>query len=66
MADFFFLKSEENQSMTLSSAENSLKPLLTKQIGRGGWGGHGQKMSCGLTPQSGLNLQCFQKSTPLS
>lgn len=36
VADFFFLKSEENQSMTLSSAENSLKPLLTKQIGRGG------------------------------
>lgn len=30
MADLFF-KMEENQSMTLSSAENSLKPLLTKQ-----------------------------------
>lgn len=59
---FFFLKSEENQSMTESSAENSFKPLLTEQMGRG----ETEKMSCGLTLQSGMNLQCFQKSTPLS
>lgn len=55
-----FFKTEENQSMTLSSAENSLKPLLTKQKKKGGG-----EMSCGLTPQSGMNLQCYSEEYSL-
>lgn len=58
VADLFF-KAEENQSMTLSSAENSLKSLLSKQKGEGGG------MSCGLTPQSGMNLQCYSEEYSL-
>lgn len=38
VADLFF-RMEENQSITLSSAENSLKLLLTKQKKKGGVGG---------------------------
>lgn len=38
MADLFF-RMEENQSIALSSAENSLKLLLTKQKKKGGVGG---------------------------
>lgn len=63
VADLFF-KTEENQSMTLSSAENSLKPLLTKQKKRRGGGGGG-RMSCGLTAQSGMNLQCYSEEYSL-